>query len=191
MKNKTKKIIRITFAILLVVLIQFMGVTYAKYMTADKGTGQADVAKWDFKIRELGKETKNIKLVDTTNNDTLVDGKIAPGTSGQIVILADGEGAEVDMDYTLEFTNEQNKPDNLYFTYNGRNYKSLEEIGTISGGIDHESEARNAAIVIKWQWPYQTGVEDSVAANDIIDTNNAKTITEYTFDIVAIATQSK
>lgn len=192
MKNKTKKIIRITFAILLVVLIQFIGVTYAKYITGEKGTGQAEVAKWAFNIREAGQQTSNIKLVDTTNKDTLVDGKIAPGTSGKIEIVLDAEGAEVDMDYMLEFTNEQNKPDNLYFNYNGTIYKSIEELNSIIGQIKFGDETRTRVISVVWHWPYTTGTtKDTIAVNDKIDTENANTITEYTFDIVATATQSE
>ena len=132
---------------------------------------------------------KKYCIVDTTNKDTLVNGKIAPGTSGKINIVMDAEGAEVDVEYALEFKNEQNKPDNLYFTYLDRKYTTLEEIGKITGLIRSNDTSRNTVITVLWEWPYETGTEENLKTNDIIDTRNANSITEYTFDIVATATQ--
>ena len=37
MKNKTKKVLNVTLAILLAIIIQTMGVTYAKYISSEKG----------------------------------------------------------------------------------------------------------------------------------------------------------
>ena len=76
MKNKTKKIFKIISVVLLVILLQTMGYTYAKYVTQETGTGQADVAKWAFQIQKEGEQTKTVKLLDTTNKKTLVNGKI-------------------------------------------------------------------------------------------------------------------
>lgn len=192
MKNKTKKIIRITCAILVVVLIQAIGVTYAKYVAGEKGTGQAEIAKWAFEIVKDGEETKNVQLVSTVDKDTLMNGKIAPGTNGVITIVLDATGSEVDLDYTLKFTNEQNKPDNLIFTCGGKQYKTLSEIDTLQGTIEYDAENKTREIVVLWSWAYESGANiEAIAANDEVDTQNANSITEYTFDIVATATQSK
>lgn len=192
MKNKTKKLTRITFAILLIVVIQVMGVTYAKYIASENATGQAEVAKWAFQIKKDGEETKNINLGSTVNKSTLVDGKIAPGTSGEFVITLDATGSEVDMDYSLEFTNEENKPQNLCFSYQGKQYKTLAAIGEIIGKIRYSDVSRTVGIPILWEWSYETGTTTSdISTNDKIDTENANTITEYTFDAVVTATQSK
>lgn len=192
MKNKTRKVIRITFAILLVVLIQAIGVTYAKYIASENASGQAEIAKWAFEIVKDGEETKNIKLVDTTNNDTLVNGKIAPGTAGEIIIQLDGTGSEVDLDYTLEFLNEQNKPTNLRFLYEDKIYTTLADIPELQGKIEYDDENKIKEIKISWEWQYETGIfVDDKAANNKIDTQDANTITEYTFDVQVTATQSE
>ena len=191
MKNKTKKIIKLLSVLLLVVVLQTMGYTYAKYIAEDQGTGYAEVAKWGFEIVKDGQETKTVHLLDTTDKETLVNGKIAPGTSGMITVELDASASEVDLEYVLEFTNEQNKPDNLFFTYQGEIYKSLSSIGEIIGRINYDSELKTKSINILWRWAYETGgTDEEKAANDIIDTQNANMITEYTFDIVATATQA-
>ena len=190
MKNKTKKIFKIISVVLLVILLQTMGYTYAKYVTQETGTGQADVAKWAFQIQKEGEQTKTVKLLDTTNKKTLVNGKIAPGTAGIINIVLDGTGSEVDLEYKLEFANEQNKPQNMLFSYDGKNYSSLSEIKTITGNIKQSETTKTAEIIIYWRWNYETGTTDSeISTNDQIDTQDAKVITEYTFDIIATGTQ--
>lgn len=190
MKNKTRKVIGITFAILLMVLFQAIGITYAKYIASESGTGQAQIAKWGFELIKDGQETKKVDLASTIDEDTLVNGKIAPGTSGQIVISVDGAGSEVDLDYTIEFANEKNKPNNLIFTYMGNNYTSLTDI-VINGKIKYYEENKRKEAIVFWKWAYETGTtEDEIAINDGIDTQNSEAITQYTFDIIATGTQS-
>lgn len=191
MKTKTKTRIRLALAILLVVLIQAIGVTYAKYITTENGNGQAEIAKWSFEIVKDGEQTKNVQLINSVDKDTLVNGKIAPGTSGEITINIDGTGSEVDMDYDLKFINEQNKPSNIVFSYGPKTYSSLSEITTITGHIAHD-EPQVRTILISWVWAYETGKgSDVIATNDALDTQDGTTINEYTFDITVTATQSK
>lgn len=192
MKNKIKKISKLLCVALLIVVLQTMGYTYAKYVSSEKATGQAEIAQWAFQIKKDGETTKNIDLGSTVNRDTLVNGKIAPGTSGVISIVLDASGSEVDLDYTVKFNNEQNKPDNLYFTCAGNQYSNLSDIDTIQGTMEYDAVQKTREIVVLWNWGYETGAtKDVKAANDIIDTKNASEITKYTFDVVVTATQSK
>lgn len=192
MKNKTRKIMRLACAILLVIIMQFMGITYAKYLTTEKGTGQAEIAKWGFEIAKDGEQTKNVKLIDTTDQTTLVNGKIAPGAKGTINIAVDGSDSEVDLDFDIKFANEKNKPKNLIFSYAGKTYSSLSEIESIRGKIKYNDLTKIRDFRIFWSWNYETGTTDEeIASNDLIDTQEANTITEYTFDIIATGTQSE
>lgn len=190
MKNKTKKIIGVAWVILLIVLVQAIWITYAKYITSENAIGKAEVAKWDFEIVKNGEQIKTINLADTVNNKTLVNGKIAPGTSGVIVIGVDATGAEVNMEFTVEFVNEKNKPQNMTFIYMGQQYKSLSEI-TMKGTIAHTEKTRINEVAVVWNWEYETGTtEEEKLANNVKDTQDANTIEEYTFDIIVTATQS-
>lgn len=190
MKSKTKKIIVIACAILLIVLLQAIGITYAKYIASESGSGQAEVAKWAFQIVKDGQETRTIDLANTLNKESLVAGKIAPGTTGMFQLSVDGTGSEVDLDYTIEFSNEKNKPNNLTFVYKGLNYKSLSDI-KISGKIENYKDNKIKNEYITWKWDYETGkTPEEIAENDILDTQDAEKITKYTFDIITTATQS-
>lgn len=191
MKNKTKKIIKLLIAILLIVAIQMMGYTYGKYLTKETGTGQAEIAKWGFEIVKDGEQTKTVKLTNTASLNKTASGKIAPGTKGTILISLDASAAEVDLDYSLKFSNERNKPNNIKFTYSGVTYKTLSEISTIKGTIKHDATEKVKDIQITWEWPYETGLTDTeISANDELDIQDANNITEYTFDITATGTQS-
>ena len=190
-KNKTKKIIGVAWAILLIVLVQAIGITYAKYITSENAIGKAEVAKWAFEIVKDGEQMKKVNLADIVDNNKVVNGKIAPGTTGAMSIGVDATGAEVDMEFSIEFANEQNKPKNMTFMYMGKEYKSLSEI-KMSGTIAHNEKSRINEIVVVWDWRYETGTtEEEKLANNIRDTQDANTIEEYTFDIIVTASQSK
>lgn len=192
MKNKSKKIVKISLVLLLVILIQTMGITYAKYISQDKGTGEATVAGWSFKMTKNGSETKNVELKNTVTKATLVNGKIAPGTEGVIELKIDATGAEVGMDYAINFENEKNKPQNIVFTYNGNTYKSLSEMDNIIGNIRYSDAERFKIVSINWKWEYETGdTKDLILYNDQIDTQDGMALLNYTFDIIATGTQSK
>lgn len=191
--SKQNKGIFGTLCVLLIVLLLTGtgGYTYARYMSQEKGTGSADIANWAFQIDKNGAETKNVTLINTVTKSTLVNGKIAPGTSGEFTITLDATGSEVGVDYILGFANEKNKPTNITFTYNDKKYKSLGEIGDIKGTIDAIGE-KTKTIKIEWTWLYQTGSTDEIKlANDEIDTREGTSLLDYSFEIIARGTQSK
>lgn len=166
------------------------GYTYAKYMTQESGVGSAEIAKWSFKIAKDGEEIKKVKLTDTVEKDTLVNGKIAPGTSGYIDIELDATGAEVGIDYIVQFSDEINKPTNIKFLYSGSWYTSLAEIGEIKGKIKL-GEEQKARISIKWTWIYESGTtNDEREKSDEIDTNTGISALDYSFKINAKGLQA-
>ena len=195
-ERKSSKEYRGIFGALCITLIMLLltgagGYTYARYMSQENGTGNADIANWSFKIAKNGEEIKNVTLRNTANKATLVNGKIAPGTSGEFSITLDATGSDVSVDYTLEFSSEMNKPANIVFTYDGKNYKSLAEIGRIKGNIAI-GNVMTQTIPIKWTWAYQTGSTDEAKnANDIKDTNDGTSLLDYSFSIVATGVQAK
>lgn len=191
MKEKTKKIIILLCILLLLIGIGTGGYTYAKYRTTEKGGGQADIAKWSFKVGKENEEIENIKLVNTVNKDTLVNGKIAPGTSGQFFINLDATGSEVGVDYEVKFSNEKNKPTNITFSYSGQKYHSLSEIKDIKGTIGLDDGNKSRRIQILWYWEYETGTGEEINENDILDTQEAIDNLDYTFDVSIIGTQSR
>ena len=45
-------------------------------------------------------------------------------------------------------------------------------------------------LIIGWNWKYETGTTpEEILKNDKIDTQNAKEINDYTFDIIITGTQ--
>ena len=191
--KKSKKIVLVVIA-LVVVLMSFVGgQVYAKYMSKVQGQGTAEVANWNFKVNDKEEQIQTIHLNSTINNNTLVNNKIAPGTQGSFQIKLDATDAEVGIDYVIRFENESNKTTNLKYEYENKNYTSLNELQKdLTGTINANDSNKTKIITINWSWPYETGTTaEQIAANDKIDTQNAKSIRNYTFNIVVTGTQVK
>ena len=191
-KEKNKKIIKILCAVLLLMSLGMTGYTYAKYVTQEKGNGSADIATWSFRIeKDENEDVKTIRLADTSNKETLLNGKIAPGTSGQFYLKINAVGSEVAVDYKVTFGNEKNKPDNIIFKYDGKTYSSLSEIVAIQGTMGL-TDYKSQLIKVEWEWPYETGsAVNGIASGDKVDTQNGQDNLDYTFDVIATGTQSK
>ena len=189
---KKKKMALLVICVLLAIILSFMiGKTFSKYISEVKGTGTAEIANWVFKVNGKEDAIQNVNLLSTYNNETLINNKVAPGTSGSFNIVVDATGSEVGVDYVIQFLNESEKPQNLIFTYDDQQYTTIQDLEKdLSGTINANDEHKTRTITIYWEWQYQTGEnENEINQNDIIDTNNAKQVENYTFDICVAGTQ--
>lgn len=187
-----KKTALLVICLLLALILSFMiGKTFSKYISEVKGTGTAEIANWVFKVNGKEDAIQNVNLLSTYNNETLINNKVAPGTSGSFNIVVDATGSEVGVDYVIQFLNESEKPQNLIFTYDDQQYTTIQDLEKdLSGTINANDENKTRTITIYWEWQYQTGEnENEINQNDIIDTNNAKQLENYTFDICVAGTQ--
>ena len=189
--KKNKKILFVILILLAIVLSFIGGKTFSKYMSTIQGSGTAEIANWVFKVNGTEDLVKNVDLLSTYNNETLIDNKVAPGTSGSFNIIIDATGSEVGVDYKVKFLNESEKPQNLIFSYNDNKYKTIQELQeNLSGTINANEDNKTRTITINWERQYETGEnENEIKQNDIIDTQNAKDFENYTFDINVIGTQ--
>lgn len=189
--SKSKKII-LLLAILIALVLSFIGgQTFSKYITEVRGEGIAEVARWSFKVNGQDEEVQTINLASTCNNETLIDNKIAPGTEGTFKIVVDGSGSDVGINYTIKFENESTKPQNLKFIYNEKEYNSITGLQEdLKGTINANDQEKTKTLNINWKWAYETGEnEEEIATNDQIDTQNAKDIANYTFNVIVSGTQ--
>ena len=187
-----KKKVLIVLAILVMVVLAFIGgQAYAKYVSEVRGEGTAEVATWSFKVNGQNEQVEEINLASTCDNETLVGNKIAPGTSGSFNIIVDATGSEVGINYNIAFTEEENKLQNLKFIYNDTEYNSIKDLGNdLSGTINANDEEKTITLNIKWKWDYETGSNPGeVTTNDLVDTQDAQRIQNYTFDVVVTGTQ--
>lgn len=189
--KKSKKIVLLIITIIAILLSFLGGQAYAKYMSKVTGQGTADIASWSFKVNENEEKLQTISLKSTINNSTLVNNKIAPGTEGEFQIKLDATGSEVGINYVIKFGNESQKPTNLKFTYDGKTYNSLTDLQQdLTGTINANAEEKVKTLTVAWNWKYETGnTSQEIAANDLIDTQNAKQINNYTFDVIVSGTQ--
>ena len=189
--SKKKKAV-IALCILVVMLVAFIGgQVYAKYISQVRGNGIAEIATWSFKVNGEKEQVQEIRLASTCNNQTLVNNKIAPGTSGSFNIKIDATGSDVGINYNITFAQEENKPQNLKFVYGGIEYSSIKELeGKLSGMIEANERDKTRTINVRWQWDYETGREPSqINENDIVDTKDATNVANYTFQVIVTGTQ--
>lgn len=189
--KKNKKIVLLVIAIIAILLSFVGGQAYAKYMSKVTGQGTADIASWSFKVNENEEKLQTISLKSTINNSTLVNNKIAPGTAGEFQIKLDATGSEVGINYVIKFENESQKPTNLKFTYDGKTYNSLTDLQQdLTGTINANAEEKVKTLTVAWNWKYETGsTAKEIATNDLIDTQDAKQMSNYTFDVIVSGTQ--
>ena len=189
MNQKIKKgIIATTMLGTITIGVILGGNTYSKYITKIDGTGNATIARWNFKDNNETQTMTNIKLSSTYDEKKILKNTIAPGTSGSFDINLDATGADVAIDYKVEFDNLVNKPKNIKFTYEGKTVSSLKELEDVLQGRINLDDARTKILTINWEWPYTTGItENEIATNDRIDTGDAAKT--FTFDIKVTGTQ--
>jgi len=178
MENKKKKSLILIVLILLVgVTCGYVASTYAKYTTEITGNnGTAIVAAWNFEA-DNENQTIEIELAETVDESTLIDERIAPGTSGEFQVALVNT-SEVGADFVVALTSITNKPTNLKF-YKTRSgsagaYTYSNEItpGTteITGQLAAE-DSTGLNVPIYWVWAYET---TEIATNDPIDTANGE-----------------
>lgn len=189
--TKKRKIILVSSILVLILISFFIGQAYAKYFTKLKGEGAAEIASWDFKVNGQKEQVEKINLNSTMNNESLIGNKIAPGTEGSFNIVIDATGTDVGINYNIDFSEETNKPTNLKFTYDEKEYTSIEELTEdLSGVINANDENKERTLNIKWKWDYETGeTPEEIASNDEIDTLEAATLSDYTFNVTVSGTQ--
>lgn len=192
MKKNKKRIILIVLLILLLAMMVLLGKgSYSKYLTQVEGKGVIEVAKWAFLVNGQTASITNIDLAKTYKAETLAQNTIAPGTRGSFDIIIDTTGSEVGISYDVKFENEQSKPENLRYTYDGHTVNNIKELEQfLTGTIEANSNEKVKTITIEWNWPYETGnTEKEKIERDLKDTNDGKLLEQFKFDIIVTGTQ--
>jgi len=187
-KRRTRTTLVVAFVVMGVAVLGLAAGVYAKYIASIQGkSATAEVAKWAFK-EENESKTLSCNLAQTYNPDTLVAGKIAPGTKGTCNIELSNTESEVGVNYTITIK-EVSGPQNLVVKYGS---KPVVVDGKITGKLEVK-ETKNVAI--SWTWPYET---DS-GAGDTADTIDGRTAAgqattgtdemKITFDVSGVQTK--
>ncbi len=170
------------------------GGTMAKYVTEVTGNAKATVAAWSFNADGIGTKDTPIDLGSTTNRtsysaDDIMEGVIAPGTSGSFNIIIDGSGSEVGVDYKLNIAaaDKTTLPDDLTFTTNDSGRDAPYSLGSdITNTIKYaaDSNSMKKTITVKWTWAF--GENDSKDSND-----NTYADKDWTLNITATGAQAE
>ena len=128
-----------------------------------------------IKISTKKQITKEMSLFSNLNDQMNWNKIIYPGTKGEFSIKLYGQEK---LQYEVTFKSKNQKPRNLVFKQNGKEYETLEKLGENLKGNLQKGEIKN--IVIEWEWKYETNEKQ-----DFQDTKDGKEIREYNFEITA------
>ncbi|MCD2493254.1 hypothetical protein LQE92_11550 [Lacrimispora sp. NSJ-141] len=170
-------------AVLTLVTTCLLGGTLAKYTTSVNGTGTAEVAAWSFQVNGSTAQF-DVDLSDTsTKKVNVAEGKIAPGSEGKFDIKVDGKGSDVAIDYTIAFSELQNKPANLEFYSDaayGTKIPDLAAYDGLNGTIAVDAVGTPVTKTVFWKWDYSA---DNAGTTDNTETGS------MTFKITVTGTQ--
>lgn len=196
-KNRTTRLVVLVLFLAIITAVIISG-TFAKYTTSVNGTGSATVAKWAVALKANGEsftDGKTFTLADTTLNDKVADGKIAPGTDGSFSLAIDATGSEVAIHYVVEISSLTNVPTNLKFYKDSIADENLITVTgdkfVMEGDIALADVGTEVTLPIYWAWAYETGtVTDGVATGDAADTQDGIDAETMTFSVKLTATQA-
>ena len=199
MKGKGKLLIILTFLFAVIILGSY---SYSKYRSDITGEAKTDVAKWNISVngcyiakpsnnsdstcyletvnQSTGAVTvvRNFKItefvINNNGNGNVVDGKIAPGSSGTFNIKIKPNDTEVSFRYTI---NSHIEDDNLSLSYSIKgpgdtDYRPMPATGYV-GRIDYSASNTNYEEVISfkvdWINDENHNKEDTVIGTKSID----------------------
>ena len=148
---KKKRLISLILILLIVFISLSIVYTNAKYTSTVNGNVTTSVAKYVFDITATDSYNstntiENLVLAETCDEKTLVDGNIAPGTSGSIDLVLNATGSEVGIGYEVTFANisEHELPTNLVLKLDGENWDTDKKItGTIDANANDKTVTSN------------------------------------------------
>lgn len=171
-KNKFMSLAAVLLVLTLVTAC-FVGGTFAKYASTATGSDTASVAKWSFKVEgtNIGTEqTFTMNLFAMPNDDVKqTDGKIAPGTSGSIV-LDFANTSEVNATYNLTLAAEISGVQELPIEYKLDEGAWTSDITTLK--ITDEPiamETGTASHTLSWQWKTDNDTADTAIGTAVGD----------------------
>lgn len=140
---------------------------------------QKSIYKFNVDYKDM--KLKTINLLDSADKTAFVYEKIAPGSKGEFEIELN---SNQNLKYRIEFKSNNAKPQNLNFKVLKDDdfldeANTLEELSeSMKGDIN-----KNKKIIYKIEWYWEFQNSQGLEKVDIQDTNDAKNINQYNFDV--------
>ena len=140
---------------------------------------QKSIYKFNVDYKDM--KLKSINLLDSADKTTFVYEKIAPGSKGEFEIELN---SNQNLKYRIGFKSNNAKPQNLNFKVFNDNVfldeaNTLEKLSeSMKGNIN-----KNQKIIYKIEWYWEFQNSHNLEKVDIQDTNDAKNINQYNFDV--------
>ena len=137
--------------IVIIITFLFIEVTSSKTSKSLKIESEVPISIGSFTVNNKREEIQKINLFES-NIDVNHESRLAPGTSGSFTIFLDATESEVDLKYQIISVEEINKPHNLKFIFNEKEYESFKQMEEVlSGTISNEEKEKTRTFQINWE----------------------------------------
>lgn len=189
--KKRKSLMIIVLLLLVGVSTAYVAGTYAKYTSTVNASGTVTVAKWAF-ASDNNISTINVNLDQTYHATSLVNGRIAPGTSGSFAIALKNTNSEVAANFDVILGTMTDKPTNLKF-YKDSSYTQELVLGDATDGVISgqlaAGDSTGLTVNVYWRWLYETGSGSTLVTNDGYDTDDGVAGAALTLPVTIKGTQ--
>ena len=146
--------------VLTLVTGSLVGGTFAKYTSTAIGTGTAQVAAWKIAMKEgtnpIAGDAFSFNLINMNDKAATTDGKIAPGSFGEIKLSIDGTGSDVGYSYKIEADTSALTGVPIKFYSDAEKKTELTpvsgKITVSSADVDLDAVGTPVAADIYWEW---------------------------------------
>lgn len=190
-KRNYSLVVALLFVAVLTAVVVFN--TVAKYTSTVSNSGTATVAKWNFVGDNTADESFEINIAETVDESTLIEDRIAPGTSGHFDIVVTntsevGANVTVALGALTASGNDGVVPSGLKFytdgTYtteiNANNAGTFTKNGTLAAKTGNETPTLTLSVY--WRWQYEVN-------NDSADTTAGTAGSTLTIPVTITGTQ--
>ncbi len=133
---------------------------------------------WDFEDNSIYKEAYLIKCEN-----------MYPGMINEFQIIIKNEWTTPNIQYNIEIINNTQKPKNIYYIFEEEKYSDINNLkDVILEAIYNNENIEESIYTIKIAWDFETGEnEEEIKENNVIDTNDMKELSSYSFMIILSA----
>ena len=182
MKKLPKKLILIVIAtISLVVTLQVIQITYAKYVTENEVLSDVTLSQWRIKVNQQditeNKEISNLLTPVFEGNEYIAQDALVPGAEGYIEFIIDTSIVNLSCDYKITLTPDtENAITDIatigYAINDGAKVLLNQQNSDVTGSIEKDVDETKVKVYFKWNDNFEgeqmDDVQDTQLATNIV-----------------------
>lgn len=178
--------------IALIMCISTVQQTYAKYVSSASANTKIAVARWRILVNDVdihtGAETEQLITPVIDNNDYVVEGKVAPESTGYFDIKIDSTNTDTSFNYQISMSDSTIRELVVTgYTLNNGSLVSLNGSNIISNNVLHTDTVKVNNIRVYFKWDDSLNVMDNSADTDASYSESEEPVIKATLRFVQLS----